>query len=80
MKLTIINPIKDAAHNMDGLERIGGASNNWKTRKYCWDCGKDTYAKGGKMFGAFGTVGRGRSGPVRFKCAACIAKSDIKEI
>lgn len=70
--LKISNPLREAIKQTAGIEKIGGLSNDWRFKGFCWSCGKDKPKKGGKVFG----LGRGKSGPVRFKCADCIEKSE----
>lgn len=72
-KLTVSNPLKEALKQTSGLEAIGGIRNNVRFRKFCWDCGKDKPALGGKVFCSPGGFSKG---PARFKCADCLHKSE----
>lgn len=68
MKLTIVNPLREAIKQTRGINYISerDGQRNWKTTAFCWDCSKHKSKKDGRLFG---------TGPVRFKCAECIANS-----
>lgn len=72
-KLRVVNPMKEAIRQTQGIEHIGGLKSDWRFKGFCWSCCQDKPRKGGKVFGAFGA---GHKGPQRFKCADCIKKSE----